>query len=119
MKWAIRGVVGVVLIALLIVAGLDFMKKGQAGQTGTAWNDALDKAEAAKEPLKFSALDPLIAGSPDRVEKSLPEDPKTNFNKIYTYTWSGTFRNYPIEVYVDDDKTSGATVTKIDILGGK
>ena len=120
MKWVIRGVIGDVLIGLVVVAGLDFESKGQMSRTGNAWTEAFDNSVASGEPLKLAKIEPMIVGSPSRTERTTSANPATNINqtKVLTYTWSGTFRKYRIDVHVEQEGTGEETVTKIVVGGG-
>lgn len=86
-KWIVRIVVGVVLLALLALAGLDYLAKSQATETAEAWDEMIknDKVEFAP--------DEYVKGSPEiRTEKAAFN------NEKLTYTWPGILRDYRVEL---------------------
>ena len=115
-KWIIRGVVGALLVIVLVLALVDFSKKGKMSKTGDAWMSALNDAEAKGVPLKFSALDSLIAGSPQRTERGAASS-SGGGSKTYMYSWGGIIRTYSIVVDVQTEEGSEPTVSKINVGG--
>jgi len=114
-KWIIRGVVGAVLVLILLLAVLDFTKKGQMTKTGDAWLNAMNDAEGKGDPLKFSALDSMIVGSPIRSDRGPGSSGgAASGNKSYTYAWNGIFRTYSIEVETVSEAGDEPTVSKIN-----
>lgn len=98
-KWIVRIILGVVLLVLLVLGGMDFLAKRSAQETVAAW-EQLDINN-----LYESELEAGVAGDPDIDSEKVDED----ITRL-TYTWSGTLRDYRIEVDVseilmfDDDR---------------
>jgi hypothetical protein len=121
-KWGVRGVVGGLLIGVLIVAVLDFARKGEMTKTGNAWTAAFDQSVTSGEPLQFSKLESMRVGSPGQTERDVARAPNStaDVSKVYTYVWSGAIRKYTIDVHVEaEDAGDELIVSKINVGGGQ
>ncbi|MEM1354378.1 MAG: hypothetical protein AAGC44_02360 [Planctomycetota bacterium] len=96
-KWIVRVVMGVVLLVVLSLAGLDFRAKRQASQTAEAWLERID------DPLSASVISETTQGSPEltRQAGSVPG------TELLEYKWKGTIRSYRIDVVVRPHSKNG------------
>jgi hypothetical protein len=120
MKWGIRAAVGGLLVVGLILAVLDFSRKGEMTRTGNAWTAALDQSVASGAPLEFAKIEPMIAGKPARSERDVarPKGSTADVTRVYEYVWSGPIRKYKIAVHAEaEDKGDALVVTKVDVGG--
>lgn len=95
-KTIVRAVVGLVLVAAIAAAGMDYMQKKQFEATQAAFTKELD----AKEGVPVAELPSVVQGSP-KVEGDLLNDQNV------TYTW-GVIRSYKMTVRLDGDAAKRA-----------
>ncbi|MFN3166687.1 MAG: hypothetical protein ACE37H_06440 [Phycisphaeraceae bacterium] len=86
-KWIVRIVAGVVLLALLALAGVDYLAKSQASETAAALLAEMDSNKVELD------LEHHLVGSPDLDIQTL-----TKTEEKLVYTWSGVIRDYRVEV---------------------
>ena len=90
-----------VLVALVAVAGLDFMAKGDAEKTATAWREFLKENDIRE--TKLAAMEELQKGSP-----SESEGKRKGAYDVKIYTWKQKFPfRANLEIHVEYRKKSG------------
>ena len=97
LQWIVRGVLGLALAVVIVLALKELGIRRQATATHAAVSDLLSNAGEDKAVLK-SQIKPLIQGAP-QVESA---DPKSlDSPAIATaerYTWQGVIRNYSMTI---------------------
>jgi hypothetical protein len=99
--WIIRGVVFGTLAVFLVLALLDYRAKNSAVKTYETWQATLKERNDKGTELFSDDLLGLATGSPTVEEKGQLSDGMRHGQSLRRYVWSGVFRKYPIEVYID------------------
>jgi hypothetical protein len=86
-KWIVRIVVGVVLLVLLVLGGMDYLAKSQAGETAAGLQAQIESNQVEMDVEQY------VVGSPD-----LDTQPMSKTNDRLIYTWPGIIRDYRVEV---------------------